>query len=69
MHVSFPKARHGNQVDQWYPTLQLEPLTTEFELKGLDADTDYLIVVRLLNEAGVGEQKLQKRTSKSRIGK
>lgn len=53
----------------WSPTIQLEPLTTEFELKGLQPDVEYSIVVRLLNEAGVGEQKIIKRTSRSRIGK
>jgi hypothetical protein len=38
-------------------------------LKGLQPDTNYLINVRLFNEAGVGEQKISKRTSKLRIGK
>lgn len=61
--------RDGNAIEQWSPAIQLEPLTTEFELNGLQPDTNYLINVRLLNEAGVGEQKITKRTSRPRIGK
>jgi hypothetical protein len=63
------QVRDENTVEQWSPAIQIEPLTTEFELKGLQPDTNYLINIRLLNEAGVGEQKVSKRTSKSRIGK
>lgn len=47
----------------------MEPLINEFELKALQPDTNYFIKVRLFNEAGVGEQKITKRTSKSRVGK
>lgn len=47
----------------------MEPLINEFELKALQPDTNYFIRVRLFNEAGVGEQKITKRTSKSRVGK
>lgn len=52
-----------------HPTIQLEPMTTEFELKNLQPDTEYSIIVRLLNEAGVGEQKVLKRTGRTRVGK
>jgi hypothetical protein len=63
------KVRGGTLMGQWSPVIQIEPLTTEFELKALEPDTSYLVMVHLLNEAGVGEQKIEKRTSKSRIGK
>lgn len=54
---------------QWSPAILLDPLGTQYELKGLQSDTEYIINIRLLNEAGVAEQKVTKHTSKSRIGK
>ncbi|CAF1391848.1 unnamed protein product [Adineta steineri] len=65
--ISYAKVRGVNAVEQSSPAIQLDPLTTEFELKGLQPDTNYLITLRLLSEAGVGEQKISKKTSKSRI--
>ncbi|UJR10788.1 hypothetical protein I4U23_014975 [Adineta vaga] len=67
IEISYAKIRGPNAVEQTSPPIQLEPSATEFELQGLQSDTTYLIVVRLLNEAGVGEQKITKQTSKSRI--
>lgn len=55
-------------VEDWSPAIPLDPLQTEFELIGLQPNTQYMIVVRLFNEAGVGEQRVQRATSKSRIG-
>ncbi|CAF4879276.1 unnamed protein product [Rotaria sp. Silwood1] len=65
--ISYAKVRGVNVVEQWSPAIQVEPLISEFELKGLQSDTNYLIRVRLLNEAGVGEQTISKKTSRSRI--
>lgn len=64
----FVKARNPTEVEQWSSPIQIEPLSSEFDLKGLEANRDYLISIRLFNEAGVGEQKVFKTTSKSRIG-
>ncbi|CAM2704547.1 unnamed protein product [Rotaria socialis] len=65
--ISYTKSFSIKGMEQWSPAIQIEPLTNEFELKGLQPDANYIIRVRLLNEAGVGEQKISKRTSKSRI--
>ena len=56
-------------VKRWSPAVYIEPLVNEFELKGLEPDTNYLIKVRLFNTAGVGEQTVAKKTSRSHIGK
>ncbi|CAF2645819.1 unnamed protein product [Rotaria sp. Silwood2] len=65
--ISYAKVRGVNEVKQWSPAIQIEPLISEFELKELQSDTNYLIKVRLFNEAGVGEQTISKKTSQSRI--
>ncbi|CAF4091798.1 unnamed protein product, partial [Rotaria sordida] len=59
--------RGVNVVEEWSPAIRIEPLISEFELKGLQPDTNYMIRVRLFNEAGLGEQTISKKTSKSRI--
>ncbi|CAF1655811.1 unnamed protein product, partial [Didymodactylos carnosus] len=45
----------------------IDPLKTEYEIVNLQPDTNYIIVVKLYNEAGVSEQKIRKQTTKARI--
>jgi hypothetical protein len=39
---------------------------TEYELTGLKPDTNYVVIVRLYNEAGVAEQKVRIKTNISK---
>jgi hypothetical protein len=43
----------------------IEPLKSEYEMKGLKPKTTYLIAVRLFNAAGVSERKIQIMTDKT----
>jgi hypothetical protein len=47
----------------------IDSSTTEYQLNGLKPDTNYIVIIRLYNEAGVAEQKVRIRTNKENLGK
>lgn len=61
----FLKAKEENGLDIDGPLstpVSIDSSITEYELAGLKADTDYVIIIKLYNEAGVAEQKFRIRT-------
>ena len=49
--------------------VSVDPSATEYELRGLKADTPYLVVIRLFNEAGTTERRTRVKTQKERLGR
>jgi hypothetical protein len=50
------------------PVISIDPLVTEYELTGLNAATNYIVRIKLYNEAGANEQKVRIRTQKESTG-
>ncbi|CAF1179608.1 unnamed protein product [Didymodactylos carnosus] len=49
-------------VDKFSDPQTIDPLKTEYELTNLQPNTNYIIAIRLYNEAGPAEQKIRKQT-------
>jgi predicted metal-dependent peptidase len=49
--------------------ISIDSSITEYEITRLKADTNYIVIVKLYNEAGVAEQKFRIKTNKENSGK
>lgn len=48
--------------------IEVDPSLSEFEIQGLKPQTSYIVLVRLINEAGAAEQKIRVKTTKEKAG-
>ena len=60
----FSKINRKGEEKNWVKDISIDSQLTEYELTRLKPNTNYSIRVRLFNEAGPSEQKIQKTTSK-----
>lgn len=53
----------------FHTPIPIDPSVSEYELKDLSPATNYIVIVKLFNEAGAAEQKLRITTLKEKSGK
>jgi len=62
----FFKAKDDHSLDIDAPLstpIAIDSSITEYELTGLKSDTNYIVIIKLYNEAGVAEQKIRIKTN------
>lgn len=61
------KEDHGFDIEGPFSApVSIDSSIAEYELNGLKADTSYVVIVKLYNEAGVAEQKVRIKTNTSK---